>query len=562
MKRSLSVVIMLSVVALLSGCIVSKTPATNDVTIPMGTQMTFSVVVFPTTATYAWTLDEAPLSNTGNSYVYTAQGGKHDLTLKATHIFGTDTQTWHIITPSPPVANAGDDQSVTIDTTVTLDGSGSTDPDNDIVSYHWQQTDGPPVTLADPTVVQPQFIANVPLDSTLSFELTVTDATGLTSTDTCVVLVNNTFNKTYGGSNEDYAIAMQQTSDGGYILAGGTWSFGAGTADAWLIKTDANGNKVWDKTFGGSSEDGFAAVLQTSDGGYILAGHTESFGAGGEDAWLIKTDANGNEVWDKTFGGSNDDGVGAVLQTSDGGYILAGITKSFGAGNGDFWLIKTDANGNEVWDKTFGGSDVDDASTVQQTSDGGYILAGMNRSFGAGVYDAWLIKTDENGNEVWDKTFGGSSEDFVYAVMQTSDGGYTLAGYTHSFGAGDNDAWLIKTDENGNELWDKTFGGSSGDVCYAFQQTSDGGYILAGDTFSFGAGSRDAWLIKTDANGNEVWDKTIGWSGEDGVITIQLLNDDGYILSGWTKSFGAGNKDAWLIKTDADGNAPATPTPG
>jgi len=260
---------------------------------------------------------------------------------------------------------------------------------------------------------------------------------------------SKTFNKTFGGSYPDYAYSVQQTKDGGYILAGSTGSFGAGNYDAWLIKTDANGNKVWDTTFGGSSTDQARAVQQTSDGGYILAGFTYSFGAGENDAWLIKTDTNGNKVWDTTFGGSDDERAYAVQQTSDGGYILAGVTSSFGAGGWDFWLIKTDANGNKVWDKTFGGSSNDYAWSGQQTSDGGYILAGATESFGSGnVYypDAWLIKTDTDGNKVWDNTFGGSSSDETYAVQQTSDGGYILAGYSLSYGY---DAWLIKTNAFG-----------------------------------------------------------------------------------------------------------------
>jgi len=464
MKRSLSVVIMLSVIVMLSGCIVTKTPITNDVAIPLGAQVTFSVVVFPSDATYAWTLDEAPLPNTGSSYLYTAQEGEHVLTVKATHILGIDTQTWHILT-------------------------------------------------------------------------------------------NLTFNKTYGGSGVDWAYAVQQTSDGGYILAGvydAYANFGNG-GDAWLIKTDANGDTVWDMTFGGSSYDWAFAVQQISDGGYILAGDTASFGAGGQDAWLIKTDADGNKVWDKTFGGNTTDHAQAVQQTSEGGYILAGWT------SGGAWLIKTDANGDKVWDKTFGSGD--GTYAVQQTSDGGYILAGYTYSFGSGRADAWLIKTDADGNKVWEKTFGGSDDDFAYAMQQTSDGGYILAGYTYSFGAGMGDAWLIKTDANGNKVWDKTFGGRGADDADAVQQTSDGGYILAGSTFPLLPVNAGAWLIKTDANGNKVWDKTF-WGGNlDYANAVQQTSDGGYILAGVTESFGAGSGDFWLIKTDANGNAPPTPTP-
>jgi hypothetical protein len=463
MRKNLTFFTLITVAALLGGCIVTKTPITNDVTIPLGAQVTFSVVVFPSTATFAWTLDGEPLPNTGSSYVYTAQDGEHFLTVKATHILGTDTQTWHILT--------------------------------------------------------------------------------------------NTFNKIYGGTYGDYAHAVQQTSDGGYILAGRTESFGAGAGDAWLIKTDANGNTVGDKIFVRSDGDGAWAVQQTSDDGYILAGWTSG------DAWLIKTYANGNKVWDKTFGGISSDGAWAVQQTSDGGYILAGWTNSFGAGSSDAWLIKTDANGNKVWDKTFGGISSDGAYSVQQTSDGGYILAGSTDSFGAGSSDAWLIKTDADGNKVWDKTFGGSDGDGAKAVQQTSDGGYILAGVTSSFGVGMEDAWLIKTDTNGNKVWDKTFGGSSNELANAVQQTSDSGYILAGSAYSFGSGRADAWLIKTDADGNKVWDTTFGGSDDDYAYDVQQTSDGGYILAGSTDSLGYVGSDAWLIKTDANGNAPSTPTP-
>jgi len=254
------------------------------------------------------------------------------------------------------------------------------------------------------------------------------------------------------------------------------------TSSAGAVPTEQ-----WDKTYGGASYDEVHSVQQTSDGGYILAGQTHSYGAGGYDAWLIKTDANGNELWDKTFGGTDEDAAWSVQQTPDGGYILAGYTGSEGAGSPDAWLIKTDANGNELWDKTFGGTDEDFVWSVDLTSDGGYILAGETWLYGAGRSDAWLIKTDANGNKLWNNTFGGASNDHGYSVQQTSDGGYILAGDTFSYGAGRTDAWLIKTDANGNKLWDNTFGGASNDYGYSVQQTSDGGYIFTGYTYSYGS---------------------------------------------------------------------------
>jgi len=261
-------------------------------------------------------------------------------------------------------------------------------------------------------------------------------------------LSSTSFAKTYRGTDNKWASSVQQTSDGGYIVAGHKYSLGA--YDIFLIKTDANGNVQWAKTYGGTSYEEATSVQQTSDGGYIVAGWTGSFGAGGSDFFLIKTDANGNIIWAKTYGGTNNDSASSVQQTSDGGYILAGYTTSFGAGLSDVFLIKTDANGNVQWAKTYGGTNNDWAYSVQQTSEGGYIVAGTTRSFGVGSYNIFFIKTDANGNIIWAKTYGGTGGDEAYSVQQTSDGGYILAGRTYSFGAGTWDAFLIKTDADGN----------------------------------------------------------------------------------------------------------------
>ena len=348
------------------------------------------------------------------------------------------------------------------------------------------------------------------------------------------------FSAIFGGAGIDWGYSVRQTSDGGYIIAGWTASYGAGGYDVWLIKTDSSGNKVWDKTFGAG--EGYS-VQQTSDGGFVVTGYTASSGAGFADVWLIKTDAAGNKVWDKTFGGAGDDYGNSVRQTTDGGYIIAGITGTY-----DVWLIKTDSLGNRVWDRTFGGADYDWGGSVRQTSDGGYVISGYTKSYGAGGEDVWLIKTDASGNVVWDTTFGGSGDDEGNSVQQTSDGGYIIAGWTDSYGVGESDVWLIKTDASGNKVWDRTFGGPGFDGGQSVQQASDGGYVITGYTQSYGAGSSDVWLVRTDASGNKVWDKTFGGLGDDEGCSVQQSSDGGYVITGRT------DYDLWLVKTDADGN--------
>jgi hypothetical protein len=359
--------------------------------------------------------------------------------------------------------------------------------------------------------------------------------------------------KTFGGDTNDYGYSVQPTSDGGYIITGQTQSYGAGESDVYLIKTDAGGNQTWYKTFGGSDWDYGYSVQPTSDGGYIITGATLSYGAGYYDIYLIKTDASGNQTWYKTFGGSGYDAGYSVQQTLDGGYIITGLIQSY-AGYSDVYLIKTDASGNQTWTKTFGGTNSDIGSSVQPTSDGGYIITGWTRSYGAGSNDVYLIKTDAGGNQQWYKTFGGSAEDYGNSVQPTLDGGYIITGVTYSYGAGEDDVYLIKTDASGNQTWSKTFGGSGWDYGCSVQPTSDGGYIITGQTRSYGAGEDDVYLIKTDAGGNQQWYKTFGGSGRDNGRSVQLTSDGGYIITGSTESYGAGGYDVYLIKSDANGN--------
>ncbi|UCE37749.1 MAG: Ig-like domain-containing protein [Thermoplasmata archaeon] len=367
------------------------------------------------------------------------------------------------------------------------------------------------------------------------------------SGDARLLKFNKTFDRLAGW--DDHGYSVQETSDGGFIIAGSTYETGSA---GWLIKTDSSGFEEWNNTFTGVVfAYGDSSVQEISTGGYIITGNME---AGDVQGILINADSSGVEKWKKRFGGINTDLGTSVQETSDGGFIIAGHTYSWGAGGTDAWLIKTDSSGSEEWNKTFGGSQGDYGISVQETSDSGFIIAGDTESFGAGNDDVWLIKTDSIGNEQWNRTFGGSNSDFGRSVQETSDGGFIITGY--SWFTGHYDVRLIKTDSSGIEEWSKTFGGDRSDRGYSVRETPDGGFIIAGHTQSYGMGGDDVWLIKTDSSGNEKWNKTFGGGSTDTCYSIQVTSDKGFILTGSTYSFGDPDSDVWLIKTNETGCVP------
>lgn len=400
------------------------------------------------------------------------------------------------------------------------------------------------------------------------------------------------WDNTIGGNRYDWCRVVQQTVDGGYIVGGYSRSDSGidktegnrgdnTSSDFWIVKIDSNGIKQWDKTFGGNRNDYLSCLQQTTDGGYILGGTSDSdisgdktdISRGGPDYWLVKIDANGTKQWDKCFGGTDADVLNSLYQTADGGYILGGYSyskkngdKSQGnLGNSDWWVVKINSIGIKEWDKTFGSTSTDNLYSLQQTRDGGYILGG--EIFGLSNY--LIKKVNRKGVEQWTKTF---MSGVIQVVQQTTEGGYILGGRSYSglggdktdTSRGDFDFWMIKTDASGAKLWDKTFGGNGIDFCTSLQQTKDGGYVIAGWTNSSisgevteeSRGGYDYWVLKTNGSGVKEWDKRIGGSWNDNLHSIRQTTSDGYILAGTSTSEKSGDKSEggpglenyWVVK--------------
>jgi uncharacterized delta-60 repeat protein len=361
--------------------------------------------------------------------------------------------------------------------------------------------------------------------------------------------------KVFGTAGDDHGYSVAVTDDGGYVVVGCTEPYGNSNTDVYLIRTNSFGDTLWTETYdAGESEAGYSVAV-TSDGGFVIAGYTQSIGSAEADVYLIRTNAVGDTLWTRTYGGSGNDFGRGVRVTSDGGYLIIGTTTSYGAGGVDVYLIRTNNDGDTVWTRTFGGDQSDYGESLALAGDGGYVVAGHTNSYGAGDIDVYVIKTDGAGDTVWTRTYGGGSWDYGHAIAATSDSGFVIVGRTESFGNGP-DVYVVKIDAAGDTLWTRTYGGTSIDRGYAVATTNDGGCCVAGFTMSTPTGFADAYIIKINASGTTVWTRTVGGDLGETAQSVAPTGDGGCIVAGYTDSFGAGLSDVYLVKLDAGGNLP------
>jgi hypothetical protein len=349
---------------------------------------------------------------------------------------------------------------------------------------------------------------------------------------TCITQAQ-TFQKVYTAGFHQSSKEVLPTGDGGYLIAGMTRTIYAGDTDIYMVKTNAVGDIQWTKQYGGFQPEYANGMVATEDGGFLVIGFTKSYGAGNGDCWLLRLNSSGDLVWSKTYGGTGDDDGKEIIRTSDGNYIFVGRTNYSGGANFDGFLKKVDGSGNEIWTKYYGGSAYETLRSVKQCSDGGFIAIGQTLTFGnAGVGDIYLVRTNSNGDQAWYKTYGGTNEDDGNFVLANGDGSFTFCSETNSFGAGDMDVQATKVDASGNIIWNYYYGGNLKDVSTTIRPTNDGGYIIGAISRSFGWINPDMWLVKIDANGNKTWDKHFGSWYHDHCHSAVPTPDGGFALVG------------------------------
>lgn len=371
-----------------------------------------------------------------------------------------------------------------------------------------------------------------------------------------IALLLGIFARAYGSVSDDYFYTADIAADSGFILGGGTWSWGFGQYDIFVVKTDPYGVGVWAAVYGGTGADEAEAIVTTADEGYAIAGLTSSYGSGSADMLILKLTSAGAISWARVLGGIGTDEAYGIAQLSDGGYVATGRTWVSGEGY-NLLVFKLNPDGTWSWGRSFGGTVDDYGYWVAPTADGGAVVTGGTRSYGAGQDDAVVLLFNSSGIRNWFRVIGGTGVDFGQAVIQTSDNGFLVVGRTNTWGAGGYDFLIIRLDNLGNLLWARAIGGTADDYAYSAVQTSDGGFVVVGETWSFGQGMNEALAIKLDAGGTLLWAMIFGGSESDYARAIMETGDGGLALAGATSSFGlASGLYTFLMRMSSDGEYP------
>ena len=446
--------------------------------------------------------------------------------------------------------------------------SWSISPDTDFLRYHLYSSTSSDmfgktiiVTNAVKNDTTHSLVLNL-TDPLKYYQIIVEDQWGFFSESSIVqAKMPFTMVKNYGGTQNERGYSVKQTSDGGYVIVGSSTSYGAGGSDLWILKVDGLGEFSWSKTYGGQGNDIGRDITQTSDGGYIITGYTKSFSSGGDmDLWLIKTDANGESClysdggtcsensskWIKTFGTSGNDYGSSVQETSEGDFIVAGKSGRIPS----VFVIKTNSSGEKIWENLYGTGPGDRAQYIIERQDLGFLIVGKENANNVDD-NLCLINIDTDGAEVWHSLYGGGGADGGNHISEVSGGGYIIAGATKSYGNGNwDDLWLVKTSTGGSMEWQKTFGGSYTETGNYTHEKDEGGYMVTGSTESIGQGFYDIWVVSTDYTGNEIYSQTFGGNMDDKALRGARGNSGELLIIGYTNSFGNGGEDVLLIKID------------
>ncbi|MBN8586491.1 MAG: hypothetical protein J0M37_15485 [Ignavibacteria bacterium] len=371
------------------------------------------------------------------------------------------------------------------------------------------------------------------------------------SNDYC--LGQTQYQLTIGGPNIDDEHSLIQVADGSYVLAGYTNPDYTQNNDFYIVKINIDDSIKWSMSLGGSGTDIAHSIIQTKDGGFAVVGLTNSYSEKSDACLIVKLDSNGALTWSRTVGGGKGEWCSSIVQTKDGGYAIAGYSFSFGSGKSDLYIFKLDVNGKLLWSKTIGGTDHDVARDIILTEDGGFALAGYTFSYGEGGSDYFIVKLDGYGNVEWSRTIGGTGWEDANSIIQTKDGSFVIAGYTDSFGAGFKDCYIVKLDASGRLQWSRTVGGTGFEEALSVIEAFDNGYGIAGYTNSFGAGGNDFYVLNLDKSGKLKWSKTVGGINYEAAESINQTTDGGFVIAGYTDSFGFGNFDIYIVKLSDSG---------